>query len=127
MPPWPLCKTHTLPISETIHKMIDGHSGHLHERVHDNGPHEAEPSSHQVLAHHLCFRAPQWNTSWILEFVDHWYIAHILPHIAAERSTFSYNLATCKIKVQYVYIYCLNYLIQLSLLCQCNRQCNSSD
>lgn len=115
MPPWPLCKTHTLPISETINKMIDGHSGRLHERVDDNGPHEAEPSSHQVLAHHLCFRAPQWNTSWILEFVDHWYIAHIFPHIAAERSTFSYNLATCKSSFN-IYIHILSKLFDSTVL-----------
>lgn len=92
MPPWPLCKAHTLTMPEAINEMIDGHPGRLHERVDDNGSHKAEPSPHQVLADDLRLGAPQWDTLWILESVDHWFVAHIFPHVAAQRSTFSYNL-----------------------------------
>lgn len=84
MSPWPLCKINTLSISEAINKMINGHAGGLHERVDDNGPHEAEASSHHILANRLCLGTPQRNISWMLEFVHHWFVAHMIPHIATK-------------------------------------------
>lgn len=105
MPPWPLCKTHALPISEAIDEMVDAHPGRLHERVDDDGPHEAEPSPHQVLAYRLCLWTPQRNTFRVLEFVHYWFVAHIFPHVAAQRPTFSHNL-----HFSYIYSVTILYL-----------------
>lgn len=92
MSPWPFCKIDTVLVSEAIKEMIDGHPCSLHEGVDDNGPHEPESTAHQILADHLSLRAPQWHISWVLQLIDHWFVAHVLPHVAAERSTFSCNL-----------------------------------
>lgn len=94
MSPRSFSKINTLLVSKTTHKMIYRHAGGLHEGVNDHRSDEPEPTLHQISANHLCFGASERNTSWIFESVDDGFVAHMVPHVAAEWSIFTHYLHT---------------------------------
>lgn len=86
MPPGPLGIFNAVPISKAVNEVVNGQAGSLHEGVDDNGAHEAEATCQQILAYRLRLGAPQRHVPRVPEPVYHRLVAHLLPHVAAERT-----------------------------------------
>lgn len=92
MPPRPLRIFNALPISEAVNEVVNGQPRSLHEGVDDHGPHEPEATCQQILAYRLRLGAPQRHVPRVPEPVYHRLVAHVLPHVAAERTALPRNL-----------------------------------
>lgn len=92
MPPWSFCEVYAFTKPKAINEMIDGEACSLHKGVDDDGSHEPESTLQQIFADGLCFRTPQRNISRVSEFVDHRFVIHATPYVAAERAEFLHYL-----------------------------------